>query len=158
MTRFTFLHHGITLRKPRLFPASDGFTLIELMIVVAIIAIILTLAVPVYSDYSVRAKIAEALSVSNAAKTALSTTCQEDPTIAALTAQKAGYTSSQTKYISSITFSGPCTSAVITVATRQTGAFPDPSLTITGTMKQGNMDFVCVSSGPNKHVPKTCRS
>jgi type IV pilus assembly protein PilA len=152
------LRRGITHRNPISFPASTGFTLIELMIVVAIIAIILTLALPVYSDYSVRAKIAEALSVSNAAKTAVATTCQEDPTIAALTASRAGYSSQPTKYVASITFSGPCTAAIITVATQQTGAFPNPNLTITGTMKQGHMGFVCVSSGLNKHVPRTCRS
>jgi len=47
---------------------EDGFTLIELMIVVAIIAIILMLALPVYADYAIRTKIVEALSVANAAK------------------------------------------------------------------------------------------
>ena len=139
--------------------ANQGFTLIELMIVLAIIAIILTLAIPVYSDYTIRAKIGEALSVSNAAKTAISSTCQENPEISALNNDNAGYNfTGPTKYIESITLSGPCTEFVITVLTRQTGANPDPTLTITGTLEEGHGAFVCVSDGPNRHVPKTCRS
>ena len=55
-----------------------GFTLIELMIVIAVIAILLSLAVPVYSNYSTRAKIAEGMSVAAAAKTATRAACQED--------------------------------------------------------------------------------
>ena len=39
--------------------SSDGFTLIELMIVIAIVAILVALAVPAYQDYTVRAKVTE---------------------------------------------------------------------------------------------------
>ena len=45
------------------------------MIVVAIIAIILTLALPVYSDYVIRTKTSEALSVGTAAKTTVAGAC-----------------------------------------------------------------------------------
>ena len=40
---------------------SDGFTLIELMIVIAIVAILVTLAVPAYQDFTIRAKVAECI-------------------------------------------------------------------------------------------------
>ena len=46
----------------RFIPFARGFTLIELMIVVAIIAIIISLALPVYTNYTTRAKVGEALS------------------------------------------------------------------------------------------------
>ncbi|MBT8053088.1 MAG: prepilin-type N-terminal cleavage/methylation domain-containing protein, partial [Gammaproteobacteria bacterium] len=42
---------------------SKGFTLIELMIVIAIVAILLALALPAYQDYTIRAKVTEGLSV-----------------------------------------------------------------------------------------------
>ncbi len=160
MALSTSFYRSQTLtHKQQIYSKGDGFTLIELMIVVAVIAIILTLALPVWGDYMIRSKVSEALSVSNAAKTAVSTTCQETPLITALTPQNSGYTfTAPTQYIASINLSGPCSQSVITVVTQDTGASPDPILTITGTLENGHMRFVCVSSGPNKHVPRTCRS
>lgn len=51
---------------------QQGFTLIELMIVVAIIGILAAVAIPAYQDYTVRARITEGLSLAGAAKTSVS--------------------------------------------------------------------------------------
>jgi type IV pilus assembly protein PilA len=51
---------------------QKGFTLIELMIVVAIIGILAAVALPAYQDYTIRAKVTEGLSLASSAKTAVS--------------------------------------------------------------------------------------
>ena len=50
---------------------NKGFTLIELMIVVAIIGILAAIAIPAYQDYTVRAKVTEGLNMADSAKTAV---------------------------------------------------------------------------------------
>ncbi|WP_342117944.1 pilin [Pseudoduganella sp. OTU4001] len=57
--------------------AQAGFTLIELMIVVAIIGILAAVAIPAYSDYTLKAKIGNALSAVDPVKTAVGTCAQE---------------------------------------------------------------------------------
>jgi type IV pilus assembly protein PilA len=57
--------------------AQAGFTLIELMIVVAIIGILAAVAIPAYSDYTVKAKVANAMSAVDSLKTAVALCIQE---------------------------------------------------------------------------------
>ena len=78
----------------------QGFTLIELMIVVAIIGILAAVALPAYQDYTIRVKITEGLSLAGAAKTALSATFNargptdmSDPVLTGLTNITAGVNS-----------------------------------------------------------------
>ena len=53
---------------------QQGFTLIELMIVVAIIGILAAIAIPAYQDYTIRAQVSEGLNLAGAAKSAVSET------------------------------------------------------------------------------------
>jgi type II secretory pathway pseudopilin PulG len=131
------------------------------MIVIAIIAIILALALPVYSNYTIRAKVAEGLAVAANAKTATSDTCQSEPDIASLTNTRAGYGFGGSTYIESIEISGSCLQPLITVTTRNTGATPSPIFRLTGdnSLGSGRISWTCrVTLGENIHVPMTCRS
>jgi prepilin-type N-terminal cleavage/methylation domain-containing protein len=142
---------------------SKGFTLIELMIVIAIIAILLALAIPAYQDYTIRSKVGEGLSVGASAKLAAGETCQSDPTLLALTNALVGYEFSASKYVSNAQVTGACTAPILTITTTNTGATAvgatDPVLQLTGATNTGSVDWGCTTvTGEPRHVPSTCRS
>jgi len=86
--------------------AQKGFTLIELMIVVAIIGILAALAIPAYQDYTIKSRVGEGASLSGAFKTAIEIYWSENGTLDGITAPLGGsslnLTAVQAEYVSSI--------------------------------------------------------
>jgi type IV pilus assembly protein PilA len=138
---------------------SKGFTLIELMIVVAIIAVLLSLALPSYQDFSVRAKVGEGLSVASGAKVAVSIACQEDPSIVP-TADSVGFHFTPSAYVNDVRISNNCAEPWIVIYTSNTGAATDVVLSLDGYFDtaRGRVTWNCHQvAGEDRHIPNSCR-
>jgi type IV pilus assembly protein PilA len=82
--------------------AQQGFTLIELMIVVAIIGILAAVALPAYQDYTVKAKASEVVLAASSCRTTVSDVVQTATTLPAAGAWGCESTSASSKYVASV--------------------------------------------------------
>ena len=133
--------------------------MIELMIVIAIIAILVALALAPYQDYTIRTKVSEALSVAAAAKIAVAETCQSDPNLSPDNSS-VGYDFAPSTYVSSVIIGGSCSDPHIFIFTANIGTAQDVSLVLNGNydVNSGHIMWNCVRlEGENRFVPASCR-
>ena len=99
---------------------QQGFTLIELMIVVAIIGILAAVALPAYQDYTVKAKVSEVVLAASSCRTTISEVYQTASTLPAAAAWGCESTSASSKYVASVTTDA---AGQVTVTSQNLGAF-----------------------------------
>lgn len=139
--------------------AQKGFTLIELMIVVAIIGILAAVAIPAYQDYTVRARVTEGLSLASSAKVAVSENAMNGAADLS-----AGWTQpSATSNVSSVAVAS--NTGVITIT--YTSQAQNVSITLTpqtsggalvaGTVPTDSITWSCDTTTDAKYVPAECR-
>ena len=136
---------------------QKGFTLIELMIVVAIIGILAAVALPAYQDYTLRAKVSEVVLAASGGKTAIAEAYQTLGHMPAVAS--AGINSQVSKYVSSVAYTKTSdTVGVITANAQGDTKITGSNIVLTGTADTaGVVVWVCTGSIDAKYKPANCR-
>jgi len=134
---------------------QKGFTLIELMIVVAIIGILAAIAIPAYQDYTIRSKVTEGINLAGAAETTIVEGFQSGG-MTGLKAAADAWSFTPTKYVASITIDDATGAITVTYDTTASG-IPQlgaaKTLILTPSVQKaalvdttaGNVDWACTS-------------
>jgi type IV pilus assembly protein PilA len=139
---------------------QKGFTLIELMIVVAIIGILAAVAIPAYQDYTIKAKMQEGPSLASPIFTAMGAACSDGsiasgnaPTFASL-----GMTAGPTgNYLQSVTLGGTMAAPTVTLAYNAigNGVASGQNVVYTGSCTTSGLTWAITGSVQTKYLPKS---
>ncbi len=131
---------------------QQGFTLIELMIVVAIIGILAAVALPAYQDYTVRARVSELVLGASSARTSISEVCQNNNGCTSI--DVAAVVISSTKYISNATVQ---TTGTINITSKAAiGTTGAVTVQLSPSWNGTTADWSCTGA-PLRFMPATCR-
>ena len=142
--------------------SNKGFTLIELMIVVAILAILMAIAIPAYQDYTIRAQVSEGMNLTGGARTAVAEYWTDRGTWPANN-DEAGLdtnTNITGNYVTQVTVGAGQITA--TFGNNANAAITGDVLVLSPTSSGGSVEWSCGSSAgtdiENRYLPARCRS
>lgn len=135
---------------------QQGFTLIELMIVVAIIGILAAVALPAYQDYTIRSQMTEPINLADGAKAAVADYWSNKGSFPTSNTD-AGFNGASGKYTTSVEIETGG-KIVATVGGDANSNISTQTVTLTPTAtSSGNLQWKCTSSAAAKYLPVACR-
>ena len=138
---------------------QSGFTLIELMIVIAIIGILAAIAIPAYQDYVARTQMGEAMTLASGSKTAVAEFYSNwgkfpSNNASAGVAQPASIVG---KYVTTVTIVNGVITAKLKGSGKVANGIENKTLVLTPTTHAGSVEWACTSNALNKYLPSVCR-
>jgi type IV pilus assembly protein PilA len=133
---------------------QGGFTLIELMIVVAIIGILAALAIPQYQDYTIRARVSEGLNLASAAKVGVAEYYNTQSAWPTTNASAGLADTISSTYVSGVAIGA---SGVVTV-TYSAASGASGTVTLTPSVGSGSVNWACSGTIAAKYRPSNCRA
>jgi type IV pilus assembly protein PilA len=137
---------------------QQGFTLIELMIVVAIIGILAAVALPAYQDYTIRAQVSEAVTLSDGAKTVVADYWANKGDVPTSNTM-ASFDGASGKYTSSVEI-GANGAITATLGNDANSKVSGGTVVLTPDTSGSNMTWSCKGDGSkvvDKYLPQVCR-
>lgn len=138
--------------------AQKGFTLIELMIVVAIIGILAAVAIPAYQDYTTRAKVSEIILAASSARTAVAEAAAVNGAIPTLS--QVAIEDQSSNYVQSLAYAVNGTNAEITAAASGNvggGVSAGETVVLRGAYQSGKVIWTCGGTIEAKFRPASCQ-
>jgi type IV pilus assembly protein PilA len=141
---------------------QQGFTLIELMIVVAIIGILAAIALPAYQDYTIRAQVSEGMSLASGARTAMAEFYNDRGAFASSNEsyglEPAG--SITGSYVTSVDAASADGVVEVTFGNNANSNITGSTLLFSATTSAGSLAWTCRpgTDMPNKYLPNSCRN
>jgi type IV pilus assembly protein PilA len=142
---------------------QKGFTLIELMIVVAIIAILAAIAIPAYQDYLVRSQVSEASTLADGAKTAIAEYYSNTGDFPAsnISAGLAATTDIKGKYVKSVNVGTKAGVIVVSFGNSANKAIASSTFGLSAITHAGSIEWSCKNATYTtvaaKYLPTSCR-
>ena len=138
---------------------QKGFTLIELMIVVAIIGILAAIAIPAYSDYTARAQMSEAMSLASGVRTSVSEYYQNTGDFPTSNGQAGVATATAIvgKYVAQVAVAGGVITATLKNAAPVNDNIRGDTLFLSAITRTGSLEWACGGNADAKYYPASCR-
>lgn len=136
---------------------TKGFTLIELMIVVAIVGILAAVGLPAYQDYTIRAQVTEGLTLADGLKAPVTEYFQNTGAWPAnnAAANAAVANTIKGKYVTQVAIVSNAITA--TFGGDANTNLANSTITLTATDNGGSISWACTSTADTKYLPKSCQ-